>query len=128
MKKLFYFLLACCLAASCIIALPARAKEKGKRKNVDIKLVHLPKTHIHRSALPLVEATYEEDEALHIEFNKDFGQVVILIIDPMQQVVVKYECLTDMEPYVFLPVSLDDMGIYTVKILGKGFEAIGYIE
>lgn len=27
--------------------------------------------------------------------------------------------MTDVEPYLFLPVSLDDMGTYTVKILGK---------
>lgn len=29
--------------------------------------------HTHRSALRLVEATYDEDDALHIEFNKDFA-------------------------------------------------------
>lgn len=119
-------MLACCVVASCAFALPAAAK--GKRKNVDIKLVHLPKWHIHRSALPLIDATYEEDETLQIEFNKDIGGVTILILDPMQHVIAKYECDTSTEPYAIIPVVLDDMGTYTVKIFGKDLEAIGYID
>lgn len=126
MKKINYFMLACCIVASCIFVVPAEAK--GKRRDVDIKLVHFPKRHVFRSDAPLIEAIYEDDEMLHVEFNQNFGRVTILIQDSMQQVVAKYECDTDMEPYVVFPVSLDEMDTYTVRILGNSLEAIGYIN
>lgn len=38
MKKIFYVMFVSCVIASCAFIIPVEAK--GKRKNVDIKLVH----------------------------------------------------------------------------------------
>lgn len=129
MKKILVLILTCITVISFLAVESVVAKPKRSRKDIYISIVHRPKPHIHRSAVPDVEACFDaESSAVEVEFNDNFGPVVIYILNPMLQAVAKYECNTDMEPYAFIPSAFEDEGMYTIKIVGKGFEAEGYFD
>lgn len=129
MKKILVFILMCITAISFFAVESVDAKPKSKRERIAITTVIRSKPHIHRSAAPDVEACYDTESSLvEVEFNDTFGPIVIYILNPMLQTVAKYECSTDMEPYAIITTDLEEMGMYTIKIVGKGFEGEGYFD
>lgn len=128
MKKVLVLILTCITLISFLAIESVDAKSR-KHADIDVVIVHRHKPHIHRSAVPDVEACYDsEASTVEVEFNDNFGPVVIYVLNPMQQAVAKYDCNTDMEPFAAITCDLEEMGIYTLKIVGKGLEAEGYFS
>lgn len=129
MKKIIVLILTCITLISFFAVESVDARSNTKRQRIYITTVHRPKPHIHRSAVPDVDACYDaESSVVEVDFNDSFGPVVIYILNPMLQAVAKYECNTDMESYAIITSDLEEMGIYTIKIVGKGFEAEGCFD
>lgn len=129
MKKVLVLILTCITLISFLAIESVDAKPKRKRADIEIAIAHRTKPHIHRSAVPDVEAFYDtETSTVEVEFNDNFGPVVIYVLNPMHQAAAKYDCNTDMEPFAIIACDLEEVGIYTLKIVGKGLEAEGYFS
>lgn len=126
MKKVLVLILTCITLISFLAIESVDAKSR-KHADIDVTIAHRTKPHIHRSAVPDVEACYDtEASTVEVEFNDNFGSVVIYVLSPMQQVVAKYDCNTDMEPFAIIACDLEEVGIYTLKIVGSDLKAEGY--
>lgn len=93
-----------------------------------IQDIRIPSTPRPRSATPLIDSYYSADmNLLEIYFNYEVGTVTINILDGMQRCIVKYTCNTETEAEVFMNLSLLPDDTYTIHIVGREYEGVGYL-
>lgn len=128
MKTFFCFLFVFAPVFSAFSALDKEPEQKSARE-IRIIIAQQPSPHTHRSNMQAVDAWYDIDaENIEVEFNGDFGSVTIYLMNAMSQPIMKYECNTSFEEYVFIPCNGIIRDIRMIEILGTDFEAIGYLD
>lgn len=81
-----------------------------------------------RSAQQEIEAELDlTTNQLFLEFNESVGRVTIEVKNSTGQVINSYSCDTEMEPVVIMGIS-DYADSYTINIVGKEIEAIGFYD
>lgn len=133
MKKIYLLTMAFILAVAIItpaymMTSNAESKPRPTTEEIAIRDVKWPSTPTRpRSAAPMVNAYYSGDiSMLEIYFNYYVGTVKISILDGMQQCVAQYTCNTEFEGVVFMNLSLSADDQYTIHIVGKEYEGVGY--
>lgn len=112
-----------------IFSASTKEPEQKSAREIRIIIAQQPSPHTHRSNMSPVDAWYDIDaENIEVEFNGDFGSITIYLMNAMLQPIMKYECNTSFEEYVFIPCNGIIRDIRTIKIFGKDLEAVGYLE
>lgn len=134
MKKIYLLALSFIVAVVTVIPFKANtiaatnvSNRDGTTKEVVVRDLHYPTIPRPRSATPFISSFYSADiSLLEIYFNYYVGTVTVNILNGTLQCIAQYICDTEVEAEVFMNLSLSPNDTYTIHIVGKNYEGIGY--